>query len=134
MDHWMAAKIKMEQPEEQSYVTATSVSDDLNNSSKDVNLMRIDGTEVYVVKTVDEENYSTSGNFVADTECEFCYEMLSMHRIELETDEDRQMYNVHEEYIQNVWKCCVENCMRSFVHVNHFKAHRNMHKVRARCA
>ena len=136
-DHWMTPtpkSIKMEQPE-QSYVTATA--DDLN--SKDVNLIRIDGTEVFVVKTLDEENYSSvnnhtnSGNFVADTECELCYESLSMHRIELETDEDRQMYNVHEEYIQNVWKCCVENCMRNehFKHFKHFKAHINMHiKVR----
>ena len=122
-DHWMTPtpkSIKMEQPE-QSYVTATA--DDLN--SKDVNLIRIDGTEVFVVKTVDDQNYS--GNFVADTECELCYEMLSMHRIELETDEDRQMYHVSENYIHNIWKCCVENCMRTFVDVKHFNAHRKMH-------
>ena len=122
-EHWMATpkSIKMEQ-QEQSYVNASA--DDLNNS-KDVNLIRIDGTEVFVVKTVDDQNYS--GNFVADTECELCYEMLSMHRIELETDEDRQMYNVSENYIHNIWKCCVENCMRTFVDVKHFNAHRKMH-------
>ena len=122
-EHWMATpkSIKMEQ-QEQSYVNARA--DDLNNS-KDVNLIRIDGTEVFVVKTVDDQNYS--GNFVADTECELCYEMLSMHRIELETDEDRQMYNVSENYIHNIWKCCVENCMRTFVDVKHFNAHRKMH-------
>ena len=93
-------------------------------NEKEVNLLRIDGNEVFVVKTIEENSYNKP------SECILCSEMLSMHRIDLNNDEDRQSYGISDISLQHVYKCCVDDCTKVFKSVKHFNLHQKFkHKL-----
>ena len=115
------------QPQQQN----SKMEEKYKSPEKEVNLLRIDGKEVFVVKTLDSTLFDTSRtDNSTNNDCDLCSESLEDHKIDLEDDSTNFGNDENEFQPTEVYKCCVKDCSKTFSFVKEFNNHlRKQHKV-----